>query len=96
MRPRITAVEALEKYKVDVTFDDGVKGILDLSGCAGKGVFQSWEEDDNFFKVFINPQGGAITWPNEIDIDTYNAYCIIKGISPEQFFRKQSSHATHL
>ena len=34
--------------------------------------------------------------PGEIDIDTYNAYCIIKGISPEDYFQKKEEHATNL
>lgn len=95
MRPKISAVEATEKYKLNIRFHDGVAGELDLSDCAGVGVFKNWDENENFFKVFINPENGAITWPNEIDIDTYNAYCTIKGISPEQLFMKQPSHATH-
>lgn len=96
MRPKIEKVEALSKYKLHVKFQDGVQGVLDLSDCAGKGVFSSWDEDDNFFTVFISSESGAITWPGEIDIDTYNAYCIIKGISPEDYFQQKEAHATNL
>lgn len=93
MRPKIESVEALSKYKLHVVFKDGVKGVLDLWDCAGKGVFKSWDDNENFFNVFISPESGAITWPNEIDIDTYNAYCTIKGISPEQYFEQTETHA---
>lgn len=96
MRPKILQVEALEKYKINIRLADGVEGILDLSGCAGKGVFQRWNEDGNFFKVFVNPQGGAVPWPNEIDINACNAYCTIRNVSPEEYFGKQPSRATHL
>ena len=87
MRIKVTSVKAIEKYKIFIQFNDATEGVYDLSNCAGKGVFKTWEEDNNFFKVFISSESGAITWPNEIDIDTYNAYCIIKGINPEDFFK---------
>lgn len=93
MRPEITKVEAIEKYMLHVTFSDGVNGNLDLADCAGIGVFKSWDEADNFFKVFVSPESGAITWPDEIDIDTYNAYCKIRGISPEEYFKQKKVHA---
>lgn len=96
MRPEITKVTAIEKYKLFVRFDDGVEGILDLGDVAGKGVFSSWDVKNNFFEVYIGPESKAITWPDEIDIDTYNAYCIIKGISPEDYFTQKEQHATNL
>ncbi len=83
----------MEKYKLFVQFDDGTEGLLELDDCAGKGVFLSWDENDNFFNVFISPESGAITWPGEIDIDTYNAYCTIKGITPEEYFTKRKAYA---
>jgi hypothetical protein len=97
MRIRPISVKAVEKYKIFIQFNDGTEGVYNLQNCAGKGVFKTWEEDDNFFKVFISSESGAITWPNEIDIDTYNAYCIIRGISPEEFFKlSKKEYATDL
>ena len=93
---QVTSVNALDKYKIQVAFNDGTRGVYDLGDCAGKGVFKSWEEDDNFSKVFINKENGAITWPGEIDIDTLNAYLIINNISPEQYFQSQKKHTEHL
>lgn len=96
MKPRIERLEATEKYKLFLRFADGTEGILDLSHLAGKGVFKTWEEDDLFFNVFVSSESGTITWPGEIDIDLYNAYCKIKGISPEQYFQQKVTHAAHL
>jgi hypothetical protein len=96
MRLRIIEVTPLEKYKLFVRFSDGVEGAIDLSHLAGKGVFQSWEKNEDFYKVFISPESHAITWPGEIDIDTYKAYCTIKGINPEDYFKSEQQHATHL
>ena len=92
--PKIISVEALEKYKLNLRFSDGTEGVYDVEDVAGKGVFKVWDVDENFFKVFINEESGAISWPGEIDIDTVNAYCTIKNISPESYFKKQMNYAT--
>jgi len=96
MRIRVTSVKALEKYKIFIQFSEGSEGILDLQNLAGKGVFKIWDLDDNFQKVFISNESGAITWPEEIDIDTLNAYFTIKNISPEDYFKKEKEHALYL
>lgn len=96
MKPQIEKIEAIERYKLFLRFADDTEGILDLSHLAGKGVFKAWDKDDLFFKVFVSTESGTVTWPGEIDIDIYNAYCKIKGITPEQYFRKKEVHAPHL
>lgn len=83
--PRITSVKALEKYRVRVQFDDDINGVLDLSELSGKDAFKQWDEDDNFDKVFIDPESGAITWPGNLDIDTLTAWLQLKGMSYEQY-----------
>ena len=93
--PKITSVEASEKYKLKIVFNDGTKGIYDVADIAGKGVFKIWDAGNNFFNVHINKVSGAISWPGEIDIDTLNAYCSIKGISADQFIHKQVNLATN-
>jgi hypothetical protein len=39
--PKVISVIALEKYKIRIKFNDDTEGVLDLSDCAGKGVFKS-------------------------------------------------------
>ncbi len=73
----------MHPYKLFVTFFDSTEGVYDVSHLAGKGVFESWEADNNFFKVSVNPESGAITWPGELDIDTINAYCKVKGVDAD-------------
>ena len=93
--PKIISVEALKKYKLKVRFSDGTEGIYDVEDIAGKGVFKVWDVDANFFKVFINKESGAISWPGNIDIDTINAYCTVNKISPEKYFNNQMRYATN-
>lgn len=91
--PGLISVVPLGKYKLNLTFDDGVNGIVDVSDMAGKGVFTAWEKDDHFSKVFIDKESGAIAWPGNIDIDTLNCYLQIKEITYSQF--KIKANAVH-
>jgi hypothetical protein len=93
--PKVISVEAVNTFDLKICFDDGVEGMYDVSDLAGKGVFKIWDVDDNFFKVHINKESGAISWPGEIDIDTLNAYCTLKGMSPDTFINKQMKLATN-
>ncbi len=94
--PKLISVHATEKYKLSLSYDDGTKGSLDLSNLAGMGVFNYWEQDNNFFKVHINPQGEGITWSDELDICPDAAYLNIKGISFEEWKEQtKSRHATN-
>ncbi|HEY8658793.1 MAG TPA: DUF2442 domain-containing protein [Hanamia sp.] len=93
--PKITSVEAIAKYKLKIHFADGIQGVYEVSDLAGKEVFKIWDIDNNFFKVFINKESGSISWPGEIDIDTINAYCTIKGISPDKYLNNQMRYATN-
>jgi len=87
--PKVISVKAINNYQLSVVFDDGLKGVIDVSHLTGKGVFEVWERNDTFKKVYINSENGAISWPGEADIDTLNVYCTIKGITPQQFLQQK-------
>ena len=95
--PSAISVNALEKYRIAVIFNEGTEGVLDLSDCAHQGVFKSWDTENNFEKIFISKESGAITWPGDIDIDTLNCYLQIKGISYNQYksLQENKTHAIH-
>lgn len=95
--PKVISVVALEKYQINIRFDDGTEGVLDLSDSSSLGVFKTWDTENTFDKVFISKETGAITWPGEIDIDTLNCYLQVKGISYEQYKSRleKQPHALH-
>ena len=95
LSPKIKSIQAVEKYKLKIVFQDGISGPYDVSNLARKGVFKIWDSGNSFFEVFVNPESGAISWPGDIDIDTINVYCSIKGISPEKYFQNKIDHATY-
>ena len=91
--PQLLEANAVEKYKLGLRYDDGTERYLDLTHLAGKGVFTSWDIDDKFFKVHVNPILHGITWNDELDICSDNAYLKLKGISFEEWKSQNSSHA---
>jgi hypothetical protein len=64
---RVIVVRALPDYRVDVTFDDGVSGMADLSHLVGKGVFHAWLDAHAFEQVRIGTDG-ELVWDSNIDI----------------------------
>ena len=62
-------------YKIEVTFEDGAKGIVDFSKYLSKGgVFEKFK-DLEFFKNFkINVELGVLAWGDEIDIAPETLY----------------------
>ena len=50
---KITKVSVLENYRLEVAFDDGVRGVVDLSDLVGKGVFTLWR-DPAYFRTGSN------------------------------------------
>lgn len=93
--PEITAVKAVKKYCIEIQFSDGLNGTYDVSHLAGKGVFKSWEENNNFFKVDIDANSGAITWPGELDIDSIAVYCAIKNIGISEYLKPAVNNAAN-
>ncbi|MEO0058731.1 MAG: hypothetical protein RLZZ312_378 [Bacteroidota bacterium] len=70
--PKIKNAVALSGYKLHLSFQDGVDGIVDLSEFVGRGVFEYWNDEENFkkFEIIWN----AITWNEIIDIDADSFY----------------------
>ena len=93
--PKIIFVKPIEKYRIQVKFDDGINGIYDVGHLAGKGVFKKWDTDQSFDRVLVDKESGAVTWPGIADIDTLMVYCKIRNIDIEEFLYK-NSHAAYL
>lgn len=75
MVPDVIAAKYIEKYKIEVIFDDGKKGIVDFSKYLEKGgVFEQFKSLDFFKKFAINKELGIITWQNELDVAPETLY----------------------
>ncbi len=92
---KITAVQVLQGYRLNVTFDDGVTGTVDLSGLAGKGVFSVWRDRHPFESVRIG-SSGELVWGDQVDLCADAMYLKVTGKKPEDVFpslRHTPSHA---
>ena len=66
---RIRAVSVLGPYRLAVTFNDGVQGVVDLVDLVNgedPGIFAPLKNPDYFSQVFLD--FGALTWPNGADL----------------------------
>jgi hypothetical protein len=91
---RVTAVEVLEGFRLELTFDDGVQGTVDLSGLAGKGVFALWRDRSAFEKVHIG-SSGELAWGDKIDLCPDSLYLRTTGKKPQDIFPSLRGEPTY-
>jgi hypothetical protein len=75
-------VSAVHKggYKIEVTFDDGKSGVVDLSPYIERGGIFERLRDQDFFRNFeVNEELGVLTWNGEIDIAPETLYAEATG-----------------
>ena len=65
----VTDVRVLDGYRLELTFSDGVRGVVDLlNRIVGRGgVFGPLEDAQFFRQVRVDYELGTIVWPNEAD-----------------------------
>jgi hypothetical protein len=92
---RIKEVKVLAEYRLDLAFDDGTKGVVDLSSLVGKGVFSLWHDPSAFERVRIGTSGELI-WDDQVDLCPDALYLKVTGKRPEDLFpalRREPAHA---
>ena len=92
---RISKVKVLPEYRLELNFDDGVSGSVDLSDAVGKGVFALWRDPLAFDQVRIG-SSGELVWGDRIDLCPDALYLKVTGKKPEDIFpalRNQPAHA---
>lgn len=90
---KVVVVKYINDYNVEVTFDDGVSGTIDLSELVNQGIFIELKDKKKFATLFSN--GYSIGWSDELEIDAALIYAEITGKRPEAFFNTNSSHASN-
>ena len=83
---KILDVKAVGRYKISVKFSDNVKGVVDLSHLAGKGVFSRWAKEGEFEKVHIDSESGAVCWEGGIDLCPDTLYMKVTHKPVEEIF----------
>ena len=66
---RLRALSVLPGWQLAVTFNDGTKGIVDVSELvhgSDAGVFEALRDPAYFAQAYLDC--GAVTWPNGADL----------------------------
>lgn len=58
----------IEDYKVDVLFNDGKRGVADLSEALRGSVFKPLKETSVFAQLRVDDELETIVWPNGADL----------------------------
>jgi hypothetical protein len=92
---KIFKVKVLKSYRLELEFEDGVRGTVDLAELAGKGVFSQWLDYHAFERVQIGSSGDLV-WGDQIDLCPDSLYLKVTGKKPEEIFpalRRDPAHA---
>ena len=64
----VTEARYLEGYKVEVSFNDGRKGVADLSEALKGPVFEPLKDMLAFSQLRVDEELETIVWPNGADL----------------------------
>ncbi|RLJ22246.1 DUF2442 domain-containing protein [bacterium endosymbiont of Escarpia laminata] len=64
----VTNASYIEDYKVEVLFNDGRKGVADLSSALKGSVFESLRNKSEFSLFRVDKELETIVWPNGADL----------------------------
>jgi len=71
----VIAATYIDGYRIQVTFEDGITGVVDFSRYLEKGGVFARFGDISFFRDFaINEEPGVLSWGDEIDIAPETLY----------------------
>lgn len=76
-RVRVRAVEPLDRFKVRVTFENGVTRDIDLAPYLRGPIFDPVRTNPDVFRA-VRVEGGTIAWTNGADIDPDVLYYNLK------------------
>ncbi len=65
----VTDLKVLDGYCIELTFSDGVRGVMDLANRIVRrgGIFAPLEDTQFFRQVAVDNDLGTIVWPNGVD-----------------------------
>ena len=77
-------------YKIEVTFDDGKRGVVDFSKYLDRGGVFDRFRDINFFRTFrVNEELGVLTWQDVIDVAPETLYAEATGTPLPDWMEKK-------
>ena len=80
--------------RLELQFDDGVSGTVDLSEAVGKDVFALWRDPLAFYQFRIG-SSGELVWGDRSDLCPDALYLKVIGKNPEDIFRALREQRPH-
>ena len=90
---KLQSVKYIGGYSISVSFEDDVKGEIDLTELVNKGIFQSIKDVSLFKKAFST--GYSIAWNDDLEIDALNVYQQITGKNLQEINQTLIAYATN-
>lgn len=66
---RVTGVEVVGPYTLDVRFADGTKQKINLQPIVAGEIYGPLRDQSLFAKVTVDPEAHTLVWPNGADFD---------------------------
>jgi hypothetical protein len=87
----VVSVQPLPDYRLNVTFDDGAQGVVNVREMVQfTGVFEPLRDPAFFTQVKVNRELGTLYWPNDADLDSDVLYAKVTGVPiPEYLTAKK-------
>jgi hypothetical protein len=64
---RVASVRPLDDYRLEISFDDGLKGVVSLEKRLFGPVFEPLRDPRQFTQAYVD-EYGAVCWPNGADL----------------------------
>ena len=64
----VVEAKHLGGYKVEVGFNDGKKGVADLTEALKGGIFEKLRDESEFARVVVDPELDTLVWANGADL----------------------------
>lgn len=77
----VVSVRPMPGRRIDLTFADGLNAVVDMNNILKtyRGVFLPLLDDHFFQQVRVDPELGAIVWPNGADVCPDVLYSVASG-----------------
>ena len=85
----------IKDYKLEITFENGKKGIIDFKEYKNKGgVFSRFLDIEYFKQFYINEEVGVLCWPEGLDIAPETLYNLATGVPLPDWMSKSKKQST--
>ena len=76
----VISVQPLAGYRLQIQFEDGVQGIVNVKELIEfTGVFEPLANESEFSKAAVNEELGVVCWQNGADLDSDVLYSLVTG-----------------